>query len=174
MLKPYKNTSKFGEFKELPSSTGVHLYMLNEQTTPPNSMVLLDKAGLRPLTQRESYLLMSKLMVDKKLMDSLQGSGFYLKEVGLQGYGYYHIDEDGNLVEGRGKSAEETIAVAPGEYHSALTIFPDWDVQDFGVRFVLTANMDTPTYMAPAILGIPKNNLGILGLLRQDMLGSQN
>ncbi|MCL5434086.1 MAG: hypothetical protein M1538_03915 [Candidatus Marsarchaeota archaeon] len=146
--------SRYGEFEPISGTTGVKIYVLNQEADHATSMDLLQKAGLRPYTYQEIILL---LMKDEGLKNSLKGKWFYLAELGIGIDGLYTMDENGVLVNIRKKKipVEEKIRVWPAKSLLSLVVNSDDvanDSWDDSWRFELA---DGRSCAAPMVIGTP-------------------
>ena len=125
--------------------------LLDIEANYADSMSLLKKKGLQPLTYQEVLTTIDR---DKKLKNALKGKWFYLKEHGLELSGYYHFDKKGNLVEGKG-SLERTVYVWKGKNPLSLFVHTDYVARISGRRFDLYA-LNDPQSVASVVLGVRK------------------
>ncbi|MGD0729434.1 MAG: hypothetical protein ABR981_05140 [Candidatus Micrarchaeaceae archaeon] len=146
--------SKYGEFIPVVGSSGAVLNVLKKEADHSSSMKLLDEAGLRPLTYQETI---HTLMNDSELKNALKGNWFYLQGKGTEEDGFYTIDNEGELVKGKGASPEETVRVWKGENPLSLDVDSDDYAADDGGRFGLVADGE-PSVVAPVVVGVPKEN----------------
>jgi hypothetical protein len=143
--------SKFGDFKRVEGST---LYMLQQEADHPQSMKLLEEAGLRPYTYQE---ILPILMKDEQLRNALKGKWFYLAGAGIDKEGIFTVDEKGELKE-IGKEeipVEQSVCVFSGKNPLSLDVNSDGDAADYGWRFYLVAS-SKPGGVAPVVVGTAK------------------
>lgn len=152
------NTSGSRIFEALPTSTEAGWQILEMSANYYNSMRILNEYGLRPLTFKEA---LSRLNEDEELKDSLKEACFYLGETRLEENGFYTIDKKGNLVEGKGKSEEETVDSWSGRYQLSLDVASDPETVRFGRRYDLHADR-SPFHIVPMIVGVPRDMSWIL------------
>lgn len=146
--------SKFGEFKPVVGTTGTILYTLKTETNHSDSMKLLEESDLRPLKYPE---ILSLLMRDETLKNSLKGQWFYLEGKVLDKKSeLYTIDEKEKFAERKGDvSFERTVRVWNGTNPLSLVVFSDVNSAVCDRRFGLDASNE-PHNAAPVVIGVPK------------------
>lgn len=160
--------TKFGEFKPIMGSTGSILYALEVNANHPDSMNLLDEAGLRAYIRQE---LLPLLMKDEALKNVLKGKWFYLADKGLDENGIHTIDEKCELalMENAKVSVENGVRTWKGPHPVSLGVLSDAASADAGMRFVLDAG-DAPLDVSQVVVGVPKEQSWIMHLAREEIL----
>jgi hypothetical protein len=136
--------AKFREVKsEKPS-----LFILETKADYADSMKILEKNGLRPLTYQDAFSRSSELITELKV------KWFYLAGQGLKEDGLYTFDEQGELIKLTGnETCDQKVCVWSGDQPLYLEV----DSGGFyGSRFVLYA-YGSPHGVAPVVVGIKIN-----------------
>jgi len=136
-------------FREIPISS-TSIFISNIGANHQSSMEHLAKHNLRPLTYQEALV---NLMKNPELKEQLKGKWFYLDGVGIDKSELHTIDEQRNLVKGKGASPEETVRVWKGQNPLSLLVNSDDFTADNGRRFYLDADFE-PSNVAPVVVGV--------------------
>lgn len=125
------------------------LFIYNRGANLPETMRILARDGLKPLTYQEA------LAHAPELIKKLQGKWFYLKGVAPGKNGVYTWDENGELVEPVGdETPDKRVYVASENWPLAFDVDPNQFCQIVdGKRFYLGGYV-TPDIVATAVVGI--------------------
>jgi hypothetical protein len=146
-------------FKEARGSTGAALYISKTSADHKKSMAILEKAELVPFTHQK---ILSILVNDEELKESLKGKWFYVAGKGTDKNGLYTIDANGELVERKeNTSVEKTVRVWQGPQPLSLFVSSVNGVSLSARRFLLNADFE-PDVVAPVVVGEPKQAEALL------------
>lgn len=145
--------SKHGIFRPVVGITGATLYALQTEADHSTSMKILSDSNLRPLPYQE---ILSLLMKDEGLKNSLKGNWFWLSGQGMDKDGLFTINEKGELKEIGKKeklSNENKVRVWSGNRPLSFYVVSDDGTAYGGGRFDLGGN--GPHFVAPVVVGVP-------------------
>lgn len=138
-----KEQSVFREIKG--SSTA--FFVSEQRGNHTQSMELLSKNGLRPLTYQEALVLAPELIAQ------LKGKWFYLNGKGNVSDGIYTFNKSGELIELSGKgSIDQKVRVWSGKQPLSLHV-DSGDARNYGWRFDLVGYV-SPDDVAPVVVGV--------------------
>ncbi len=125
------------------------LTILAQERDHAQSMEVLAKNGLRPLTQREA------LSRAPELIEKLMGKWFYLDGKGVSANGIYTFNAHGELARPTGKEKyDQKIRLWSGDMSLSLFVYPggyyDW-------RFGLLGDLRKDN-IAPVVVGVKINS----------------
>src|SRR5271157_291244 len=125
------------------------LIILKQKADHAESMAILAKKGLRPLTYQEA------LSRSTELIKELEGKWFYLAGQGLNKKDkIYTFDKQGELAELAGNETyDEKVRVWSGDRLLSLGVLTDGGTRLDGRRFYLVAGSG-PRLVAPVVVGI--------------------
>ncbi len=122
--------------------------VLEQRGNHAQSMDILAKNGLRPLTYQEA------LSRSSELIEKLKGKWFYLDGKGIAGSGIYTFNENGALVAPKGNEAlDQKVRVWSGSNPLSLFVNSDNVARYLGRRFYLGGG-DLPYGVAPVVVGV--------------------
>ena len=131
-----------------PEIAEASLIILEQKADHAESMAILAKKGLRPLTYQEA------LSRSSELINELKGKWFYLagEELNKEN-GIYTFDNQGGLAELAGNETyDQKVQVWPGDLPLYLFVYSGpFD----GVRFGLAAG-GSPRVAAPVVVGVKR------------------
>ena len=129
------------------SQTGI--FFANTEANRRNSMALLKRNGLRPLTYQEAIVMLDQ---NPKLKEQLKKTWFYLDGKGSQvPSGYYTFNEKGELTQGKG-DIEKTVCVYKGSQPLSLDVLANDNARRSEGRYVLDAD-NSPDDAALVVVG---------------------
>ena len=148
-------------------SNAVSLFISQQGGNHADSMALLSKNGLRPLTYQEAFSRSSELI------PQLKGEWFYLDGQGIQESGIYTFNEKtGDLVQATGNEfIDKKVRVWSGNQPFSLFVFSDYDARYLGSRFFLFG-FGSPSYVAPVVVGVKKAQVGSVSATQNEALVS--
>lgn len=149
-------------------SNAVSLFILQQRGNRADSMALLSKNGLRPLTYQEAFSRSSELI------QQLKGEWFYLYGQGIQEKsGIYTFNEKtGDLVQAIGnESIDKKVHVWSGNQSLSLFVRSDNGARDGGERFLLFG-FDSPDIVAPVVVGVKQVQAGSVSATQNEALVS--
>lgn len=142
-----KNRTETPQFRKI-NAAAVHIFEI--KANHADSMTLLQRYGLRPMTYQEAIVLIDG---NPELKAQLKGKWFYLAGEGLKEGGYYTFNNEGKLTEGKG-DIEKTVYIYPGNMLLSLVVHNDEDFDRFcEMRFTLVAYAG-PQEVAPVVVGV--------------------
>ena len=127
---------QMAQFKEIQTSTGKSVFILEQRADYKKSMDVLKKNNLRPFTYQEALVRISE---DSNLRDSLKGKWFYLDGEGFKYDRLYTFNEKGELAKINDKeaelSSEKKVLTYSGMNSLSLNVCSDF----YMCRFILNA-----------------------------------
>lgn len=147
-------------FQEI-RSNAVSLFVSQQGGNHSDSMALLSKNGLRPLTHQEALSRSSELITE------LKGKWFYLDGQGIQENGIYTFSNKGELVASPGNGTiDQKVRVYPGNQPLSLDVVSDNYARYGGRRFVLVGG-NSPYDVAPVVVGVKQAQAGSVAAKQQ-------
>jgi hypothetical protein len=122
--------------------------VINQDANHSQSMEILAKHGLRPLTYQEA------LSRSSEFIKTLKGKWFYLKGQGMEKSGIHTFNEKGELIELTGnESIDQKVHVWPGNKPLSLDVLSDVGARVNGRRLGLGGDV-SPNGVAPVVVGV--------------------
>lgn len=128
--------------------SAVKIKILEQSGNHAQSMKILSKNGLRPLTYQEA------LANAPELIKTLKGKWFYLDGKGIKENGIYTVNEKGELAKLTGnETLDQKVRVYSGSQPLSLGVGSGDSARIYGVRFFLDGNF-SPDFVAPVVVGV--------------------
>ena len=134
------------QFREINATT---VYISETRANRADSMSLLRRNGLEPLTYQEAIV---RLDQSPELKEQLKGKWFYLDGKDSQLSGYYTFNQKGELTQGKG-DVERTIYVWKGSQPFSIDVLKDNYSRNNGGRYLLLA-YHSPSLIARVVVGV--------------------
>ena len=148
------------EFREV-SQTGV--FLARTEANHKNSMAILQQSRspeLRALdhdfvklSDKEYLEALFKIIQNPEFIGQLKGKWVHLERKGIQLSRYYHFDNEGKLIEGKGDK-EKTIYLYSGKNPLSLDVLTGYGARINERRFDLDAGSG-PQFVASVVVGVP-------------------
>ena len=134
------------------AQSNVTIKVLEQRGNHAQSMEILAKNGLKPLTHQEA------LTNAPELIKTLKGKWFYLDEKGIKEEGIYTFNEREGLVKPTGNEAlDKKVHVYSGSQLLSLGVNSDNGTRGSGRRFILNGG-SSPVDVAEVVVGVKIGN----------------
>lgn len=151
------NSNASPKNREMPfKKTGTFDVQVSEtESNYDQSMLLLEKYGLRALTYQEALVI---LMKDEALKNALKDKWFWLAGSGIDREESFTVDRNGELVRAPEKNIEKLVRAWSGNSTPYLVVLSDDFAAYVGRRFGIGGHDAWPGDVAPVVVGVIKEH----------------